>query len=457
MTTQTAPLKPVRTLTTPQLLKAGLYVTWGASALMLISAIAGIQAQRNGLQAVTQRAIPNVIVAQRLKTAMTDIDSIVANQLLKDSLTVSSADQEDYMTRRGELAERIVLAARNLSLGDAEQKPLESILLNFNDYIAQAERARFAKERGDQVAMLTAYRQASRILDEKLLPAADEFAQVNETALERNYREAQTAAYWLRGAILLSGLSLLIALVALQFFLARRTRRTFNPALVAATAIAIVFIGHTLTLMSTSQTLRYLREDVYESIRLLRLGRVHLYQADGAKSRFLLDKVLSTQHETAFYQHINQVLTLPDATSLDAVIDAFQVEQTTLGMTGYLAESLYRATSPEERTALLVMMRDYAQYLQINQQIRQLALSGQQDAAIALSTGQRPGQSQWAFDQLLDNNEKAREIYVARFERGTSDTLQSLDGFEARAAISMAFVALLILLGLRPRLREYFI
>lgn len=457
MTTQTASLKRIRTLTTPQLLKAGLYITWGASALMLVSAIAGIQAQRNGLQAVTQRAIPNVIVAQRLKTAMTDIDSIVANQLLKDSLSVSLADQEDYMTRRGDLAERIVLAARNLSLGDAEQKPLESILLNFNDYIAQAERARFAKERGDQVAMLAAYRQASQILDEKLLPAADEFAQVNEAALESNYREVQTAAYWLRGAILLSGLSLLIALVALQFFLARRTRRIFNPALVAATAIAIVFMGYTLTLMSTSQTLRYLREDVYESIRMLRLGRVQLYQADGAKSRFLLDKVLSTRHETAFYQHIDQVLTLPDTTSLDTVINKFRAGLTTPGMTGYFAESLQRAASREERRALLIMMEDYAQYLQINQQIRQLALNRQRGAAIALSTGQRPGQSQWAFDQLLDNNEKARDIYVTQFERGTSNALQSLDGFEANAAGSMAIIALLILLGLRPRLREYFI
>lgn len=72
------------------------------------------------------------------------------------------------------------------------------------------------------------------------------------------------------------------------------------------------------------------------------------------------------------------------------------------------------------------MMQDYAQYLQFDRQIRQLTLSGQQQAAIALSTGRDPGQFQWVFDQLLE------------------------------AAIITAAIALLILFGLRPRLREYF-
>ncbi len=120
----------------PQLIKTGLYITWGTSLLLLVSTIVGIQTQRHGLKSVTQRAIPNVIVAQRLKTAMTDIDSIGANQLLEEASTCNPADQQDYLIRRGDLAGRMVLAARNLSLGAAEQPPLQMLFLHFSDYIA---------------------------------------------------------------------------------------------------------------------------------------------------------------------------------------------------------------------------------------------------------------------------------------------------------------------------------
>jgi hypothetical protein len=449
--------KPIAKLTTPQILKTGLYVTWGASALLLWSAIAAIQTQRHGLDAVTQKAIPNVFMAQRLKTAMTDIDSIVANQLLEPSLTMSKIDQENYDTRRGDLSERIVLAAQNISLGNAEQKPLQTIVLKFNDYMAQAERARFAKERGDQVAMLAAYRQATQILDETLLPSADEFARVNEAVLERSYAEAQAAGRWSVLWIAASGVLLISVLIVLQLFLSQRTRRTFNPLLLAATAIALLFLSHTAALMSTSGTLSFLKQDVYTSIRALRLGRVQLYQANGAKSRYLLDNVLSSQHQTSFYQHTNKMLKLTGATSLEVVIKDYQNGKPVSGFTGYFADALQNTHSAEERAALVTMLQNYRQYLQIAQQIRQLAVTGQPQAAIVISTGREPGQSYWAFDQLRDSNEKAREIYVAVFNQVTADSFRSMDGFEFRATISVLATALLILFGLRPRLREYFL
>jgi hypothetical protein len=99
----------------------------------------------------------------------------------------------------------------------------------------------------------------------------------------------------------------------------------------------------------------------------------------------------------------------------------------------------------------------HAQYLQTVQQIRQLTSSGQQEAAIALSTGREPGKTYWVFDQLRDVNEKARKSYEEVFDQVTKDAFRSLDGFEIRATISILSIALLILFRLRPRLREYFL
>ncbi len=314
-----------------------------------------------------------------------------------------------------------------------------------------------AKERGDRGAMLAAYRQASQILDTQLLPAAVAFARVNEVALEQRYREAEQAARYWRPVILRSGLGLILTLLVLQVFLTRRTRRLLNPLLLLATVIASLFVTHTLSLMSSAETLSGLKEDVYEPIRMMRLGRVQLYQADGAKSRSLLDRERSAQHQTAFDQHLAQILQLPDPTALSTVIQAFQTGQVVSGSSGYFAESLRRATSAEEQAVLLKMLQDYDRYLQIDRQIRNLTQSGQLKAAIALSTGRNPDQSQWDFDQLLAHNEKARDLYTNRFEQVSSSTIQSLDSFEAKAAVSVTAIALLILFGLRLRLREDFL
>lgn len=456
MTTQVSALKKIKKLTTPQWFKIGLYATWSASLLVLLSAIFGIQTQRHGIQAVAEDAIPDVIQAQRLKTAMTDIDSMIANQLLESSATLSPADQEIFDQRRQDLAERIVLAAQNISLGEAEQAPLQSLVLNFNDYMAQVERARFAKERGDQIAMLGAYRRATQILDETLIPNADEFARVNEEALEKSYDQARAAANLSLGFIALSGLLLLSTLIALQLFLSQRTRRTFNPMLVGATTVAVLFLAHTLALMSSSEQLRLLKEDAYGSLRALRLGRVHLYQANGFKSRYLLDSALSTQHETAFYQQTEQILKLPDSTSIEQVINAYKNGQQIPGLTGEFANALNNISFPGEREILTTMMENYAQYLQINRQIRQFATSDQKQAAIRLSTGRNTGQASWAFDELRDANEKAVDINTKAFNQIKTETFQSLSGFEIKATTGIILIALLILFGLRPRLKEYF-
>jgi hypothetical protein len=445
--------KHIQNLTTPQWLKVGLYGTWGASLLLLISAIAGIQAQRHGIQAVAQDAIPNVILAQRLKTAMTDIDSMVANRLVGELL---GAGQEAYYQRQGDLSERIMRAAQNAASHE-EQLVLQSLMRNFNTYTVQAEQARFAKQRGDKRGMLEAYRQAAAILDNNLLPIADRLAQINETALQISYQQAQNRAKWSLSLILLSGLGLVGSLVALQVLLSRRTRRQLNPMLVGATVLAIGLVSHTLILMSSAAQLRVLKEDAYESLRALRIGRVHLYQANGAKSRYLLDPALAAQYELAFQHQTEEILKLPNSITLAMVIEAYRTGTPIPGVAGEFAEALNHVSFAGEQKVLIRMLEDYAEYLQINQQIRQLAARGQTQAAIDLSIGGNPGQSYGAFKQLRDANEAAIEINTQVFERLTAKTIRSLDNFELQAAITVTLIALMILLGLRPRLREYFI
>lgn len=442
----------IQNATTPQWYKVGLYGSCGASLLLLLSAISGIQAQRQAVQSVTQSAIPNVIQAQRLKTAMTDIDSMVANRLLG---SLSGAGQELYYKRQGELAERLVQAAQ-IATGDVEQAMLQSLVRNFNSYTVQAEQARFAKQRGDQASLLEAYRQAADILDWRMLPSAERLARINEAKLQASYQQAQAAAA--RSAILiaLSGLLLVGSLVILQFWLAKRTRRRLNLMLVAATLLSVGLFGHAFgSLVSSSSQLRTLKADAYDSLRALRVGRVHLYQANGATSRYLLEP--TEQHLQAFEQQTQQILKLPAGMTLAQVITAVKAGEQMPGLTGEFAEALNGISFVGERERLLAMLAAYDQYLQVNQQIRQLVASGQTPAAIELSIGGNPGQAYAIFKQLRDQNEQAVAINTQMFNWLTANMLRELNGFEAKASVITVLIMLLILFGLRPRLREYFI
>ncbi len=440
----------LQSLSTPQWYRVGLYGTCGASLLLLLSAIVSVQAQRNGIESVAKSAIPNVIQAQRLKTAMTDIDAMVANRMLG---SLSGAGQELYYKRQGELSERIVQAAQ-IASGETEQAMIQSLVRSFNAYTVQAEQARFAKQRGDQAGVLEAYRQAAEILDRQMLPSADRLARINEAKLQASYRQTQAIAIWSYLGILLSGLLLLGSLVVLQIWLAHQTRRRLNPMLVAATLLSLLSLFTSSSgLLSRSSQLRMLKEDAYASLRALRVGRVHLYQANGAASRYLLDP--TEQNLQAFDWQTEQVLKLPDGVTLPQVIAAYKTDQQVPGLSGEFADALNQISFPGERERLIAMLAAYGQYLQVNQQIRQLFASGQTQAAIDLSIGGNPGQSYAIFKQLRDQNEQAVVINTEMLDQLTAQMLNTLNGFEGKAAMITALTMLMILFGLRPRLREY--
>jgi type III secretory pathway component EscT len=125
---------------------------------------------------------------------------------------------------------------------------------------------------------------------------------VNRKALDRTYAQEQSASLLFLSLVIISGLLLIGALVAIQLFLSNRMRRTLNPMLLAATAIAFIFLGFTTrAFLSASHNLKVAKEDAFESIQDLRKARSISYSANGDESRYLLDTAFASQHEQAFF------------------------------------------------------------------------------------------------------------------------------------------------------------
>ncbi|WP_341529600.1 hypothetical protein WKK05_09960 [Nostoc sp. UHCC 0302] len=447
--------KAISKLTTPQLLKGGLYLTWAASVLMLIATISGIQGQRNAIKTVGKDSTPSIVTAQRLKDAFAGMDAYVVKELLVppgQSQDAVKGSEERYQ----KATERLVAAAENISFGDRERKPIETMQLGFGKYLSKIQQARDAHTRGDANAVLAAYRGAAEIMDKTLIPAADTLDEVNLQAIENTYSQEKLTSRKFLLFIVISAVALISILVTLQVFLSQRMRRSFNPCLLVASAIAIAFLNYTLgALFSASQHLRVAKEDAFMSMHVLREARALGYITNATESRYLLDTAFSATYEQAFLSNITKLAELPNGQTFDTVATAL-IQQTKIdGFTGYLADEFNNITFAGEREAAIANLSTLGTYVAIDKQIRQLERSGKHQEAIALAIGNNPGQLNWAFEEFKNANQKVFDINQEAFDKAIKQGFKDVDGFEITTPLAMSAIALLSLLGILPRLKEY--
>jgi hypothetical protein len=451
----TASNKAIKKLNTPKLLQGGLYLTWATSLLVLVSTISGIQGQRHAINTIGKDATPSITTAQRLKDAAAGMDAYVAKELLLPSGQNQDAIK-GYNERYEKFSQRLVAAAENITYGDKERKPIETLQLELGNYIAKIQQARDFHERGDTNNMLVAYRSAAEIMDQKLLPAADALDKVNVDALNVTYNQEKFNSGKSLFFIVISGVALITVLLGLQIFLSQRTRRTFNPMLLAATAIAIAFLNYTTgAFLSASQNLRIAKEDAFNSMYALRQARAFGYIANSTESRYLLDSAFASKHEQAFFNNINKIAKLPDGQTFETVAAAASASSYKPSFTGLLAEQVKNITFGGEREATVKNLTTLGTYVAIDKQIRQLERSGKHTEAIALCLGNNKGQSNWAFDELKLANGKIFDINQAAFDKAIKQGFKEVDGFEYTTPVALSAIALLTLFGLLPRLKEY--
>ncbi|MCY7272419.1 MAG: hypothetical protein LH702_01400 [Phormidesmis sp. CAN_BIN44] len=459
--------KAIKKLITPQLIRSGLYIVWGAGLLSLTTTILGIQEQRNAIKTVGRDTVPSIITAQRLKDGMAGMDAFAASEFLVPSSNTQSsfleplqkdvdgATIQSYNERYRSVTERLIAAANNITY-DEEREPIQTMQLGIGEYVAKIQQARDAHARRDQPATLAAYLSAAEILDNTLLPAADRLDQANLKVLDRAYSEQKFASARSLFLITIVMLGLTGILVILQLFLSQRTRRTFNSFLLSATAIALLFLVHTIgSLLSASNHLKVAKEDAFDSMHSLRQARSLTYGANADESRYLLDVRNAATHEQAFFNKVNQIATHPSGQTLEQITLLAQQGTKFPGLTGFLGEELINVTFTGERQAVIDNLSALSQYLQIDKQIRQLQQSGKYREAIALHVGDNPGEAHWAFDQTRKANQKAYDVNDKAFKDAIARGDQDLEGFEIKSAIVTITIALLVLLGVMPRLKEY--
>lgn len=440
--------------TTPGQLKFALGLIWALALLCCVAVLVAVREHRRGMQTIGRDAAPSIIAAQSIKANLADMQSQSANQLLlKPSNNAEFVKLYDQ--RRKEATEGILAAAGNITYGDAERVPLRTLLNALGEYEAAVAQALVLHERKDS-GFLQKQREADRLMQGTLLPAAAALDQANRAALDQGYTEQQRSSWLTLAGVLATGGMLLASLIAVQWFLTRRTRRLLNPGLLAATAVAAGFLVYTATaLRAEVSALKVAKQDAFESIHVLWQARAVANEANGEESRWLLDRAQAESYEKAFFAKSARIVKLPPGVSPATLLAELEQGRVPTGFEGYLAIELRNITFAGERDAALEALKQYFRYFALDARIRQLENDGLHAEAVRFCLSYQPGDSNWASGQfdaalgrVIDINQKAFDEAVAR-------GFQALAGFEATAPVTTLGIALLSLFGLRPRIAEY--
>jgi hypothetical protein len=443
----------------------------------LAAAMAGVSGRLDGsLASIGQRDAPEASATTGLYFALNDMDAQVANVLLVGGDTALAADRAqdmaiyatDRSTTDGDLQQATVTEA-----GDpAALTELKTVLDRIGQYEALATEALLADQSAGvqgpagagraTPAALGYYRQATDLMQDGILPAVQSLTTVSSGQLTATYQAGRDAA--IGGTVAVAGAeALLVAcLVALQVYLARRYRRLVNPALAAATLLAVAFTALAATRLSdTADDLTVAKQDAFGSVIALTQARAVSYDANADESRYLVDPARAAQYQQAFLSKSQRLaavgsVPLPGYEPLLAAdVRAYQRDNADVRFGGYLGAEFRNITFPGERQAAVAALLAYQRYQQDDHTLRALAATNI-PAAVAYDIGTGPGQSDGSFNaydkalsSVLAINQRA---FTAALRAGQGDVAGWDLGFPAGGAV---LIAALTLAGVRPRLAEY--
>ncbi len=442
---------------TLQILRGSWYANWGVSLLLLIVSIYGVNSQRQAIKAVGKDAAPSVLTAQQLQDSFAGMDASLASELLlKPGDTRQKEVLGDFETNRKKIASRLVAAAKNITY-PKEQELIEKLQREDGNYLLKLQAARDAHQRGDMVNAVSIYQSAATLMDRTIIPKSEELSEVNLAELDRTYSAQGNANGRLSFFITILGLVQIAILVAIQIFLYRRMRRILNLPLLGATAIAMIFLGYTIgSFVSATVNLRVAKVDAFDSLHALRKMRVLSYKINADESRYLLDRANANQHELSFNDNVAKIISYPrEKLSIETIEKNIDLAIVTPGISGLFADELNNITFDGEKVVAVQTLIAFNNYLKIDKQIRSLNQSGKIAEAIDLCIGYKEGQSNFAFDRYKQIHTDLMNLNNKEFDKNIALGEEHLNNFEVIASVALSSVALLTLLGLRPRLLEY--
>lgn len=447
--------------TTPVLLRAVMGAAALAIVLFTLAAVVGAGRAEQANDTVRAEAIYPANLAQQVSLDLAALDEIVVHGLLQPGTLGSGNYPDAYDNQRRAIEENLFEVSSMVSSDETAVQQLVNVSYPLAHFHALAGDSFAAARAGDEQAAARSYGEAHTVMQESLLPAAESFADTRLTAVGQDYDRRASSASSFNRLVWVSWLVLVGVLVVVQVLVAKRFKRNFNWALVAATVAAVLVGGYTVRqLDNASSHLASAHDRALGAVHTLGKARVTAAAAWQAEGQLLLDPdgtlvgTTAAEHE-GFAVHADQLFQVPrpargaGRNHATERVDRAMAGDVPDGATGHLANARRADVSEGGNQAAEAALTEFVRLLDADQGIRQLVDAGNLTGALVRYD------EATAFEQMVAAIDEARSVDQAVFEHHARSAVDSASGVGLMAAIAAVLVAGFALGGLYQRLREY--
>ncbi|MFG2090935.1 hypothetical protein [Spirillospora sp. NPDC048824] len=457
--------------------RVGIHVVLCLAAILALLAVLtlAIGNARDSVQTIGRDAGPQVVATGTLYFALSDMDAQVSNILLigRDHDLGIGYDEslKVYERRRAEADAAAVQAAQLAGRDPALRRTVQEVLDGLGKYERLVGRAMELDAQADHPPgelpqeVVDAYRQATDLMKLQLLPKAYNITLDTGAQVRQQYETKRSAVLAGRTWVAVTGLIVLLFLIATQLYLGRTFRRVLNVPLVLATlaTLALTAVGVGL-LTAHAGHMRKAKEDGFDSILQLSRARAISHSAFADESRYLLDPGRADTYEQTYLDKSLSVI-YPDLgdkpvnlenyyAGLEGTLGSFKSGQDDVPFLGFFGDEARTVEPGREADALQKTLQAYRAVQRNDARMRQLAAAGNRAGAVDVRMGRTSNAINdfGAYDKALS---ELTAVHQDAFDEAIDDADGGLRGWDAVPAGGAAVIALLILAGVRPRLAEF--
>lgn len=400
----------------------------GLVVLALLTGVTGVvavQQKQNTIDNLMAHREPVAAASQQIYRSLSDADAIAASAFLSRGTPPASL-RDRYELDIAQAGANLAKAAADAGGVPAAQEQIDTLGQQMPVYTGLVETAR-AYNRQGYPAGAAYLREASGLMRAKLLPAAQELYSIDFKRLAEEQEQARSFP-WTTVVLVLV---LLVAMVATQRYLTRRTNRLLNVGLVAATIAVIIGLawGTTVLLIESSKV------------------------ANGHDSGTRQVELAVQARITALKMRANETLTLVARGDGEEYETDWKRLQKDIAGDNNL---LFRAQGLAANGDVLADARDnVADWLAAHKEVRALDDNGDYEKAVDLATGDGANGAAAAFNKLDENLQSAINDGRAVFVDETSTASTTMTGLVPGVAVLALVAAAGVTMGIRERLQEY--
>jgi hypothetical protein len=374
----------------------------------------------------------------------------VVRKLLDPTAIGPAGFPEEYDVKRSQLHDNLLLAASDAPSSAAFRQPLVHIEYALSHYHTLVRDAFAAAGQGDRLQAAILYGRAhEEVMDGTLLPEADFLDKANTYVLNDTYDTQKDRSASTVRLIQVSWAVLVGFLLLAQLLLARRFRRLLNPALAAATLLAVAGGGFALVRLDTSASeLTTAREEAFDSLHVLARAQATVVSARQSEGQLLLDPEGAAESQADFDTHTEKLLRAQGGGTVVLAREAQRgIVREDAG--GYLATVARREDAGSQQRFNRRAIVAFGGFLAADEALREMVGSGGVTPAVPLYEA---GET---YTELTNAIDTAHAVNQATFDDHADAAADAAAYVDLVTTVVAGAVLLLVVLGLYLRLREY--